>query len=44
MWNSVYIQKDVPDNLIVELIAHSAAEVFKILPKKKQEAYMKDEI
>jgi predicted DNA-binding protein (MmcQ/YjbR family) len=44
MWNSVYIQKDVPDELIVELIAHSAAEVFKKLPKKKQEAYGKIEV
>ena len=41
MWNSVYIQKDVPDELIIELIAHSAEEVFKKLPKKKQEEYKK---
>ena len=39
MWNSVYIQKDVPDSLIVELIGHSAEEVLKKLPKKKQEEY-----
>lgn len=38
-WNSVYIQKDVPDSLIVELIEHSAEEVVKKLPKKKQEEY-----
>jgi len=39
LWNSVYIQKDVPDKLIVELIKHSAEEVVKKLPKKKQEEY-----
>ena len=39
MWNSVYIQKDVPDALIAELIRHSAEEVVKKLPKKKQEEY-----
>jgi predicted DNA-binding protein (MmcQ/YjbR family) len=39
LWNSVYLQKDVPDELIVELIQHSADEVFKKLPKKKQEEY-----
>ncbi len=41
MWNSVYIQKDVPDELIAELINHSAEEVVKKLPKKEQEAYRK---
>ena len=41
MWNSVYIQKDVPDKLIIELIEHSAEEVVKKLPKKKQEEYRK---
>jgi len=39
MWNSVYIQQDVPDALIVELIAHSVEEVVKKLPKKKREEY-----
>jgi predicted DNA-binding protein (MmcQ/YjbR family) len=39
MWNSVYIQKDVPDKLIVELIAHSVEEVVKKLPKKNREEY-----
>ena len=39
MWNSVYIQKDVPDELIVELIKHSVEEVVKKLPRKKQEEY-----
>ncbi|MCL2416979.1 MAG: MmcQ/YjbR family DNA-binding protein [Bacteroidales bacterium] len=38
-WNSVYIQKDVPDKLIVELIEHSVEEVIKQLPKKKQAEY-----
>ena len=33
-WNSVYIQKDVPDKLIIELIKHSVEEVIKSLPKK----------
>jgi len=39
MWNSVYIQKDVPDKLIAELIIHSAEEVVKKLPKNKQKIY-----
>lgn len=39
IWNSVYIRKDAPDALIVELIKHSAEEVIKKLPKKKQEEY-----
>jgi len=38
-WNSVYIQNDVPDKLIIALIAHSAEEVVKQLPKKKQKEY-----
>ena len=38
-WNSVYIQKDVPDEQIIELIGHSVEEVIKKLPKKKQEEY-----
>lgn len=41
MWNSVYIQKDVPDTLIAELIEHSVEEVVKKLSKKKQEQYRK---
>ena len=39
MWNSVYIQQDVPDALIVELIDHSVKEVVKKLPKKQREKY-----
>jgi len=38
-WNSVYLQKDVPDMLIVELIEHSVEEVIKSLSKKKQKEY-----
>lgn len=38
-WNSIYIQKDVPDKLIIELIQHSADEVIKKLPKYKQMEY-----
>jgi predicted DNA-binding protein (MmcQ/YjbR family) len=38
-WNSVYIQRDVPAELIVELIKHSVEEVVKNLPKKKQQEY-----
>ena len=39
MWNSVYIQKDVPDKLIIKLIEHSVEEVIKKLSKRKQETY-----
>ena len=39
MWNSVYIQRDVPDKLIVALIKDSVEEVIKKLPKKKREEY-----
>lgn len=39
IWNSVYIQSDIPDNLIKELIQHSADEVIKKLSKKKQAEY-----
>jgi predicted DNA-binding protein (MmcQ/YjbR family) len=39
-WNSVYIQRDVPDKLIRELICHSADEVIKALPKRKQKEYL----
>ena len=41
LWNSVYLTSDVPDILIKELIEHSAEEVVKKLPKKKQEEYRK---
>ena len=39
LWNSVYLESDVPDSLIKELIKHSVDEVIKKLPKKKQEEY-----
>lgn len=38
-WNSIYIESDVPDELIKELILHSVDEVIKKLPKKKQAEY-----
>ncbi len=43
-WNSVYIQRDVPDALIVELIEHSVEEVVKKLPKKKREEYVSSKL
>lgn len=39
MWNLVYLQSDVPEQLIRELIDHSVEEVIKKLPKKKQQEY-----
>ncbi len=39
LWNSVYLQKDVPDALILELIHHAADEVIQKLPKYKQKEY-----
>ena len=39
MWNSVHLNKDVPDKIIVELIHNSVNEVLKSLPKYKQEEY-----
>ncbi len=39
MWNAVYLDSDVPDNLIKELVQHSVEEVIKKLPKKKQQEY-----
>jgi predicted DNA-binding protein (MmcQ/YjbR family) len=38
-WISVYLESDVPDKLIAELIVHSVEEVIKKLPKKKQKEY-----
>ncbi len=38
-WISVYLESDVPDELIKELITHSVDEVIKKLSKKKQEEY-----
>ncbi len=39
LWNWVTLESDVPDELIKELIRHSAEEVISKLPKKKQEEY-----
>jgi len=38
-WNTVYIDSDVPDELLKELIVHSLDEVIRKLPKIHQEAY-----
>jgi predicted DNA-binding protein (MmcQ/YjbR family) len=38
-WNSVYIQSDLPDRLIRELVYHSVCEVIAALPKKMQAEY-----
>lgn len=40
LWNAVELESDVPDDLIRELIDHSAEEVLKKLPKKKREEYL----
>lgn len=39
LWNLIAIESDVPDEIIEELISHSAEEVIKKLPKAKREAY-----
>lgn len=39
LWNAVYLDSDVPDSLIEELIQHSVDEVIKKLPKSKQAEY-----
>jgi Uncharacterized protein conserved in bacteria len=38
-WNSIYIESDVPDNLICELVYHSVDEVIAGLSKKLQAEY-----
>ncbi|MDR1792207.1 MAG: MmcQ/YjbR family DNA-binding protein [Bacteroidales bacterium] len=38
-WNSVYIESDLPDEIIAQLVTHSAEEVIKALPKYKQKEY-----
>ncbi|MDR1516612.1 MAG: MmcQ/YjbR family DNA-binding protein [Dysgonamonadaceae bacterium] len=38
-WNSVYLNRDLPDSLIRELVFHSVDEVIAALPKKKQAEY-----
>ncbi|MDR1668121.1 MAG: MmcQ/YjbR family DNA-binding protein [Bacteroidales bacterium] len=39
MWNAVYLESDVPDKLIGELVSHSVEEVIKKWPKRKREEY-----
>lgn len=39
-WNSVYIESDVSDDMIIELIRHSVDEVIKKLPKIRQQEYL----
>jgi predicted DNA-binding protein (MmcQ/YjbR family) len=39
LWNEIFINDDVPDNIIKELVCHSVEEVIKKLPKKKQDEY-----
>ena len=38
-WNEVHFDADVPDELVLELIDHSLAEVLKKMPKKQQAEY-----
>ena len=39
LWNWVTLESDVSDEVIKELVQHSADEVVKKLPKKKQTEY-----
>lgn len=39
LWHRITLESDVPDKLIIELIQHSADEVIRKLPKKKQAEY-----
>lgn len=39
LWNGIDIESDVPDELIMELITHSAEEVIRKLPRSKREEY-----
>lgn len=38
-WINVYLESDVPDSLIRQLLNHSVEEVIKKLSKKKQQEY-----
>lgn len=38
-WNEVHFDADAPDELVLELIDHSLAEVLKKMPKKQQAEY-----
>ena len=42
LWNVVYLDSDVSDEMIRELIDHSVSEVVKKLPKKKREEYLNE--
>jgi len=44
LWNTVYLDSDLPDSLIKELIDHSVSEVIKKLPKKKRDEYNQLEV
>jgi len=44
MWNSVYLESDVSDKLIKELIEHSVEEVVKKFPKKMQSEYWESKL
>jgi predicted DNA-binding protein (MmcQ/YjbR family) len=41
-WITVYLESDVPDELIKELIDHSIEQVIAKLSKKKQQEYWGD--
>lgn len=43
MWNSVYLESDVPDSVIKQLVDNSLEEVIKKLSKKKQIEYLDSE-
>ncbi|MDR1456357.1 MAG: MmcQ/YjbR family DNA-binding protein [Tannerella sp.] len=38
-WNAVYLESDVPNSLLKELIVHSRDEVIRNLSRKKQSEY-----
>ncbi len=42
LWNYVWLESDLPDSKIKELIDHSVHEVLQKLPKKKREEYLAD--
>lgn len=38
-WNSIYLERGMPDKELKQWISHSVDEVIKGLPKKKQDEY-----
>ena len=38
-WNQIYLDRDVPDTLLHELIDHSYEKVYKKIPRKTRESY-----